>query len=88
MAILKSRISKDGLVFENCIFNNEKMEFSTEQSETFLGFESTKSKRLVERAATLYKERIKKINITTTPDQQIPEPQIQETNQSEQPTNN
>ena len=57
MAILKSRVSKDGLVFENCIFNNEKMEISTEQSETFLGFENNKSDKQKRRAIQLYKER-------------------------------
>lgn len=57
MAILKSRVSKDGLVFENCIFNNERMEISTEQSETFLGFETNKSDRQKKRAIDLYKER-------------------------------
>jgi len=57
MAITKSRISKDGLVFENCIFNNAKMEFSTEQSETFMGFENVKSDRHKQRAAELYQRR-------------------------------
>ena len=57
MAILKSRVSKDGLVFENCMFNNERMEISTEQSETFLGFESGKSDKQKARAIQLYKER-------------------------------
>jgi archaellum biogenesis ATPase FlaH len=58
MAILKSRVSKDGLVFENCIFNNEKMLISTEQSETFLGFETNKSNNQKKRAAQLYQERV------------------------------
>lgn len=62
MAILKSRVSKDGLIFENCIFNNERMEISTEQSETFLGFETNKSEKNKKRAVELYKERKKMLN--------------------------
>jgi len=58
MAILKSRISKDGLIFENCIFNNEKMQISTEQSETFLGFETNKVEKNKQRAAELYKKNL------------------------------
>jgi hypothetical protein len=54
MALLKSRISKDGIVFENCIFDNAKMLISTEQSETLLGFEHTKEKRNTKRAAEIY----------------------------------
>lgn len=64
MAILKSRVSKDGLVFENCIFNNERMEISTEQSETFLGFETNKSEKQKKRAVDLYKERKRALNQT------------------------
>lgn len=54
MALLKSRISRDGIVFENCIFDNAKMLISTEQSETLLGFEHTKEKRSTKRAAEIY----------------------------------
>lgn len=39
MALVKSRIGKDGVVFENCIFNNDTMEISTDQSTTLLGYE-------------------------------------------------
>jgi len=76
MVVLKSRVSKDGLVFENCIFNNERMEISTEQSETFLGFESNKSDRQKKRAIELYKERKEAAN-TVTNNQQPNNPQAQ-----------
>ena len=57
MALLKSRVSKDGIVWENCIFDNEKMLISTDQSETFLGFETNKSERQKQKAIDLYKAR-------------------------------
>jgi hypothetical protein len=68
MAILKSRVSKDGLVFENCIFDNAKMEISTDQSETFLGFEDNKTKRNLQRAREVYqnKAQTQPINNTQT----------------------
>jgi len=39
IAITKSRIGKDGIVFENCKFDNEMLVIDTEQSVTFLGLE-------------------------------------------------
>ena len=42
IAITKSRIGKDGVVFENCKFNNELLDIDTESSTTFLGFEEKK----------------------------------------------
>lgn len=45
MALLKSRLGKDGIVFENCIFKNDSMLISTELSETFLGFENNRNER-------------------------------------------
>ena len=37
IAITKSRIGKDGIIFENCKFDNGMLEIDTEQSVTFLG---------------------------------------------------
>ena len=45
IAITKSRLGKDGVVFENCKFNNELLEIDTESSVTFLGFEEQKKKK-------------------------------------------
>ena len=42
IAITKSRVGKDGVIFENCKFNNELLEIDTESSVTFLGFEEKK----------------------------------------------
>ena len=40
VAITKSRIGKDGIVFENCKFDNEMLEVDTDTTATFLGFEA------------------------------------------------
>ena len=40
------------------------MEISTEQSETFLGFETNKSEKQKKRAVDLYKERKRALNQT------------------------
>jgi hypothetical protein len=45
IAITKSRIGKDGVVFENCKFNNEMLEIDTESTTTFLGLEEQKEER-------------------------------------------
>ena len=45
IAITKSRIGRDGIVFENCKFDNELMEIDTESSVTFLGLEEQKEER-------------------------------------------
>jgi hypothetical protein len=45
IAITKSRIGKDGVVFENCKFNNEMLDIDTESSVTFLGLEEQKEEK-------------------------------------------
>ncbi len=45
IAITKSRIGQDGIVFENCKFDNELMVIDTESSVTFLGLEEQKEER-------------------------------------------
>ena len=45
IAITKSRIGRDGIVFENCKFDNAMLEIDTEQSVTFLGLEEQKEDR-------------------------------------------
>ena len=42
IAITKSRIGDDGIVFENCKFDNGMLEIDTESSVTFLGLEEQK----------------------------------------------
>jgi len=45
IAITKSRLGQDGIVFENCKFDNELIDISTEQTNTFLGFEENKEEK-------------------------------------------
>jgi len=57
IAITKSRIGKDGVVFENCKFDNELLEIDTESSVTFLGFEEQQEERKRERVKDLLNKR-------------------------------
>jgi len=57
IAITKSRIGKDGIVFENCKFDNEMMEIDTESSVTFLGLEEQKEERNKDRIKELLEKR-------------------------------
>ena len=45
IAITKSRIGKDGVIFENCKFDNGMLDIDTEQSVTFLGHEEQKEEK-------------------------------------------
>jgi replicative DNA helicase len=57
IAITKSRIGKDGIVFENCKFDNEMLEIDTDQSVTFLGMEEQKEERKRDRLKELMDKR-------------------------------
>jgi replicative DNA helicase len=57
IAITKSRLGKDGVVFENCKFNNELLEIDTESSITFLGFEEQQEERKRDRVKELLEKR-------------------------------
>ena len=60
IAITKSRFGKDGVVFENCKFNNELLEIDTESSVTFLGFEEQQEERKRDRVKELMEKRKQK----------------------------
>ena len=62
MRLLKSRIGKDGIVFENCKFDNEMLVIDTEQSVTFLGLEEQKEEKNKERIRELLEKRKQKEN--------------------------
>jgi len=55
IAVLKSRFGKDGVIFEDCTFDNGRVYIDTESSETFLGYE----RKVVERKEENAKERLK-----------------------------
>jgi replicative DNA helicase len=57
IAITKSRIGKDGIVFENCKFDNAMLEIDTEQSMTFLGLEEQKEERNKNRVKELLEKK-------------------------------
>lgn len=57
LTLLKSRIGKDGVVFQNCKFNNEYLEIDTEMQNTLLGHEEEKTKNNINRAKEAYQRR-------------------------------
>jgi replicative DNA helicase len=57
IAITKSRLGKDGVIFENCKFNNELLEIDTDSSVTFLGFEEQQEERKKDRVKELLEKR-------------------------------
>jgi replicative DNA helicase len=60
IAITKSRIGDDGVVFENCKFDNAMIEIDTESSMTFLGLEEQKEERQRQRVRELLDKRKQK----------------------------
>jgi len=67
IAITKSRLGKDGVVFENCKFNNELLEIDTESSVTFLGFEEQQEEKKRDRVRELLDKRKQKEQSKNTP---------------------
>jgi replicative DNA helicase len=57
IAITKSRIGDDGVVFENCKFDNGMLEIDTESSVTFLGLEEQNEERNRQRIKDLLDKR-------------------------------
>jgi replicative DNA helicase len=57
IAITKSRLGQDGIVFENCKFDNELLEIDTESSITFLGFEENQEQKKGDRVRELMEKR-------------------------------
>jgi len=57
IAITKSRIGKDGIVFENCKYDNEMLVIDTEQSMTFLGLEEQREEKQRDRIKELMEKR-------------------------------
>ena len=63
IAITKSRLGKDGVVFENCKFDNGMLEIDTESSVTFLGLEEQTEERNRQRIKDLLDKRKEKKQI-------------------------
>tara|TARA_R110000751_G_C13676499_1_gene470868 strand:- start:214 stop:930 length:717 start_codon:yes stop_codon:yes gene_type:complete len=62
IAITKSRLGKDGVIFENCKFDNATLQIDTQQSQTFLGFEEEKTERNRKRVIGALERRQKILN--------------------------
>ncbi|MDB3870351.1 hypothetical protein N9322_00200 [bacterium] len=62
LAIVKSRLGRDGVVFENCKFDNATLEIDTDATSTFLGFEEEKTNRNRERVTRALQRREQVIN--------------------------
>jgi hypothetical protein len=56
IAVLKSRFGKDGIIYENCTFDNGTCHIDTQTAESFLGYE----KKTEEKAEDRVRERIKR----------------------------
>jgi hypothetical protein len=56
LTLLKSRIGRDGVVFQNCKFNTEFLLIDTESQNTLLGHEEQKVQERANRVADVYKK--------------------------------
>jgi replicative DNA helicase len=57
LTLVKSRIGRDGVIFQNCKFNNEYLQIDTDTQNTLLGFEEQKTQNNAARAAEAFKRR-------------------------------
>ena len=55
-------MGKDGIVFENCTFNNETLEIDTEQAQTLLDLEHQREERNADRVRQALERRRQTIN--------------------------
>jgi len=65
IAITKSRVGDDGVVFENCKFDNAMIDIDTESTTTFLGLEEQKEERQRQRVKELLEKRKERENQKT-----------------------
>lgn len=56
LTLIKSRIGKDGVIFQNCTFNNEFLIIDTDSQNTLLGFEEQKTQERATRAQEVYRK--------------------------------
>ena len=54
VTLLKSRIGKDGIVFQNCLFNNELMEVNTDTQNTLLGHKEERAEQQEQHRIDVY----------------------------------
>jgi replicative DNA helicase len=56
LTLLKSRIGKDGIIFQNCTFNNQFLTINTDTVNTLLGHEKQVTQERANRVAEVYKK--------------------------------
>jgi replicative DNA helicase len=56
VTLLKSRIGKDGVVFGNCLFNNEMLEIDTDTQNTLLGHAEVRAEQKKEHILDVYRK--------------------------------
>ncbi|HUU86708.1 MAG TPA: DnaB family ATPase [Candidatus Glassbacteria bacterium] len=54
VTLLKSRIGKDGIVFQNCLFNNETLQVNTDTQNTLLGHKTERAEQLEQHRIDVY----------------------------------
>ena len=59
LTLLKSRVGRDGVIFDNCHFNNEYLTIDTDSHSTMLGFEQDKEEKNKQRIRKLLDEKTK-----------------------------
>jgi len=62
IAVLKSRFGKDGVIFEDCVFDNGKVHIDTDDQVSFLGFEGVKQEKKANRVLDAIQKRNEKLN--------------------------
>lgn len=60
VTLLKSRIGKDGIVFQNCKFDNEMLQFDTDAQNTLLGHEEERAEARKQHVAEVYKDSLER----------------------------
>ena len=62
MTLIKSRIGKDGIIWQNCKFDNEYLVIDTESQTTLLGHKEEKQKDNATRAKEAFMRRNQMLN--------------------------
>lgn len=57
LTLVKSRVGRDGIIWNNCKFNNEYLEINTETQNTLLGFQEQREEQNRQRAQEVYRNR-------------------------------
>jgi replicative DNA helicase len=60
ITLLKSRIGRDGVIFNNCKFNNEFLTIDTDFQNTLLGYKEEKEEQKRNRSSAVYQEFLEK----------------------------